>query len=259
VRLQGKTAFITGGTSGIGLATAKAFIREGAEVHITGRDRKRLDEAVSGIGGTVSGHVADATDDAAVAEALMAAAQASGGLDVIFANVGLYVDASLGTTTRDVFTRSFASGATAAYMTIQSALPHLRDGASVIVNGSTYATMGQPGSAAYAASKGAVTAMAKVMASELAARRIRVNVVVPGAVDTPSWGMDGLDATVRDEQKKRLGERALFSKMLTAGEVANVVSFLASDESSGINAAEIFVDGGTTGAMAGSPRFRKGE
>jgi NAD(P)-dependent dehydrogenase (short-subunit alcohol dehydrogenase family) len=117
--------------------------------------------------------------------------------------------------------------------------------------------MGPPGGASYAASKGAVTAMAKVMASELAPRRIRVNVVVPGAIDTPSWGI--ADSEAGRQQKQRYGERALANRMLTAEEVANVVAFLASDEASGINAAEIFVDGGTTGAMAGSPRFRRGE
>jgi NAD(P)-dependent dehydrogenase (short-subunit alcohol dehydrogenase family) len=144
-------------------------------------------------------------------------------------------------------------------MAVQAALPHLNDGASIIVTGSTYATMGPRGSASYAASKAAVAAMARAMASELAPRRIRVNVVVPGAIETPSWGFDRLDAVTHAEHVRLIGERALMNRMITAEEVANAVLFLASDESSGVQAAELVVDGGTTGAMAGSPRFRRGE
>ena len=125
--------------------------------------------------------------------------------------------------------------------------------------GSTYATMGPPGAGAYAASKAATAAMARSLASELSPRRIRVNVVVPGAVDTPSWGMDNWNPEERNERKRRLGERAPPNRMITAEEVANAVVFLASDESSGVQAAELVVDGGTTGAMAGSPRYLQEE
>ena len=119
-------------------------------------------------------------------------------------------------------------------MTVQSALPHLNDGASIILNGSTYAIMGPPGASAYGASKDGVAAMARAMASELSPRRIRVNVIIPGATDTPSWQMDELDSLARQAQQQRVGEWALLNRMLTADEVANAVLFLASDESSGV-------------------------
>jgi NAD(P)-dependent dehydrogenase (short-subunit alcohol dehydrogenase family) len=259
MRLNGKVAFITGGSSGIGLATAKVFMREGARAAITGRNRKRLDAAVAGLGNGVIGFEADVDNDAAMAEGLEATAKAFGGIDIIFANAGSYRDATLGGTTRAAFEAALATNVTGVFMTVQSALTHLRDGASIIINGSTYATMGPPGASSYAASKGAVAAMARSMASELSPRRIRVNVIVPCAIDTPSWGMDKLDAATRQARQQRLGERALLNRMLTAEEVANTVLFLASDESSGIQAAEIVIDGGTTGAPAGSPRFQRGE
>jgi NAD(P)-dependent dehydrogenase (short-subunit alcohol dehydrogenase family) len=145
------------------------------------------------------------------------------------------------------------------FMTVQLALPHLRDGASIILMGSVYATMGPPGAGAYSASKAGVAALARSFASELSPRGIRVNVVVPGAVDTPSWGMDELESSLRDERKRLIGERAPLNRMIRAAEVANAVLFLASDESSGLHATEIVVDGGTTGAMAGSPRYVRGE
>jgi NAD(P)-dependent dehydrogenase (short-subunit alcohol dehydrogenase family) len=258
-RLKDKVAFITGGTSGIGLATARVFVREGARVAVTGRNRSRLDAAVADLGPSAIGCEADVGHDEAMAEAIATTAEAFGGIDTVFANAGRYVDATLGTTSRAAFDKALTTDVTGVFMAVQAALSHLRDRASIIITGSTYATMGPPGSASYAASKAAVAAMARAMASELAPRGIRVNVVVPGAIATPSWGMDRLDAATRAEHIQKLGERALLNRMLTAEEVANVVLFLASDESSGIQAAELVVDGGTTGALAGSPRFRRGE
>jgi NAD(P)-dependent dehydrogenase (short-subunit alcohol dehydrogenase family) len=255
MRLEGKTAFITGGTSGIGLATAEAFLREGAQVAITGRDRTRLDAALAALGDGARGFPADLDDDAATAEALAATAAPSGGLDIVFANAGYYVNATLGQTSRADIERQLAV-VTGIYMTVQLALTHLRDGASIIVMSSVYATMGPPDAAAYAASKAAAAAMARSMASELSPRGIRVNVVVPGAIDTPGWTMD---PATRDEAVRLIGERAPLNRMMRAEEVANAVLFLASAESSGVQAAEIVVDGGTTGAMAGSPRFMRGE
>ena len=258
MRLGSKTAFITGGTSGIGFATAEAFVRHGAFVAITGRDRKRLDEAVARIGNACVGFVADVSDDDAMRTALRATAERSGGIDIVFANAGHYVHSALGHTTRKELEDQL-SVVTGIFMTVQLSLPHLRDGASVILMGSVYATMGPPGAGAYAASKAASAALARSMASELSPRGIRVNVIVPGAVDTPSWAMDGWEPTVRDERKKRLGERAPLNRMITAAEVANAAVFLASDESSGVQASEIVVDGGTTGALAGSPRYMREE
>jgi NAD(P)-dependent dehydrogenase (short-subunit alcohol dehydrogenase family) len=259
MRLAGKVAFITGGSSGIGLATARVFVREGARVAITGRDRERLAAAAAPFNGAVRGYEAHVDDDAAMGRAFAAAADTFGALDILFANVGAYRDATLGRTTRADFETAVATNVTSMFMTVQSALPFLNDGASIIVTGSVYATMGPAGASSYGGSKGAIASMARSMASELAPRGIRVNVIVPGAIDTPSWSLDRLNADARAEYKRKIGERALLDRMLTAEEVANTVLFLASDESSGIQAAEIVIDGGTTGAFAGSPRFRRGE
>ncbi|GLQ55898.1 SDR family oxidoreductase [Devosia nitrariae] len=258
MRLNAKTAIITGGTSGIGLATAQAFVRHGADVTITGREPRRLEVALARIEHNCTGVVADAGDDEAMEAAMRSAAARSGGIDIVFANAGHYVHSALGHTTRKDLENQLGVVANI-FMTVQLALPHLRDGASIILMGSVYASMGPPGAGAYAASKAASAALARSLASELSPRRIRVNVVVPGAVDTPSWGMDAMETSARDGQKKRLGERAPLNRMTTADEVANAVVFLASDESSGVQAAEIVIDGGTTGAPAGSPRFIRGE
>jgi NAD(P)-dependent dehydrogenase (short-subunit alcohol dehydrogenase family) len=258
MRLEAKVGLITGGTSGIGLATATAFARHGAQVAITGRDRARVDETVQSLGPSCAGFVADAGDDDAMRSAIEAIAARWGGIDIVFANAGHYVHAPLGQTGRSELEGQLKVVANT-FMTVQQSLAHLRDNASIILMGSVYATMGPPGAGVYAASKAATAAMARSFASELSPRGIRVNVVVPGAVDTPAWGMDGLGSDVRDDRKRRLAERAPLNRMVTADEVANAVTFLASDESSGIQAAEILVDGGTTGAMAGSPRFMRDE
>ncbi|HEY9012622.1 MAG TPA: SDR family oxidoreductase [Devosia sp.] len=258
MRLHSKSAFITGGTNGIGLATAEAFVREGAHVAVTGRDETRLRGVAERLGEQCTGFAADAGDDAGMAEAFASVARDWGGIDILFVNAGHYVPATLGETTRQDIAAQMEVVANI-FMAVQGALPYLRPGASVILMGSVYATMGPPGAAAYAASKAASAAMARSMASELAPRGIRVNVVVPGAVDTPSWGHDRMEPAEQDRRKQALGERAPFNRMLTAAEVANAVLFLASDESSGLTATEIVVDGGTTGALAGSPRYLRGE
>lgn len=258
MRLQSKTAFITGGTSGIGFATAQAFILQGAFVGITGRDGERVNAAVSGLGNMCAGFVADAADDEVMAAALLGTARHSGRIDIVFANAGHYVHIPLGQASRVALEEQLRVVANV-FMTVQLALPYLSERASIILMGSTYATMGPPGAGVYAASKAAVSALGRSMASELSPRGIRVNVVVPGAVYTPSWGMESLQPDLQEKHRKLIGERAPLNRMITAEEVANSVVFLASDESSGLQATEIVVDGGTTGASAGSPRFIRGE
>jgi NAD(P)-dependent dehydrogenase (short-subunit alcohol dehydrogenase family) len=158
MQLGSKTTFITGGTSGIGLATAKAFVEQGAYVVLTGRDRRRINAAIALIGSSCVGLVADAADDRAMNNALGQAAERSGGIDVLFANAGHYVHSALGDTTRAQL-RAQLSVVENTFMTVQHALPYLRDRASIILMGSVYATMGPPGASAYAASKAATAAM----------------------------------------------------------------------------------------------------
>ena len=200
MRLSGKTAFITGGTSGIGLATVEAFIEHGAMVGCTARRAEGVDAVVARLGERCAGVVADAGDDATMAAALATTAEASGGIDIVFANADHYVHTPMGDTSREALERQFTV-VTNTFMTVQLSLQHLRDGASIILMGSVYATMGPPAAGAYGASKAATSALARSLASELSPLGIRVNVVVPGAIDTPSWGMDGLAPDLRHKRK----------------------------------------------------------
>ncbi|MBE7212321.1 MAG: SDR family oxidoreductase, partial [Gluconacetobacter diazotrophicus] len=187
MRLQGKTAFITGGTSGIGLATAQLFQREGARVAITGRRPEGLEEARRMLGDDVLVIAADATDPAATERAVATTVERFGGLHVVFANAGIPGPTPVGDTTVEQFDRIIRTNVHAVFFTVQATVGHLGAGASIILNGSVHAVLGIPGASAYAASKGAVAAMARVLASELAPRGIRVNTVVPGATRTPIW------------------------------------------------------------------------
>src|SRR5438132_1772633 len=187
VRLAKKTAFITGGNSGIGLATAKLFVAEGAQVAITGRNKETLEAAAKELGPNAVAIVADATDIAATEAAIRQAVEKFGKLDVVFANAGIAGGTPLGAATLETFEKVIRTNITAVFFTVQAAVPHLNDGASIILNGSGISLLGNAGYAAYAASKAGVRAMARVMASELSSRRIRVNVVAPGGTATPIW------------------------------------------------------------------------
>lgn len=256
MRLAGKTAFITGGNSGIGLATAKLFVSEGAKVAITGRDKAKLDAAVATLGGNAIGLVADATDIAATEHAVAEAAAKFGKLDIVFANAGIGGHTPVGGTTLDVFEAVLKTNITAVFFTVQAAVAHLNDNASIILNGSVISVLGNPGYAAYAASKAGVRAMARVMASELSPRGIRVNVVSPGATATPIWDRVAPTPDAFDAFEKRLSQTIPLGRMGKPEEVAKAVLFLASDDASNVQGAEIFVDGGSTASPAGAPAFR---
>jgi NAD(P)-dependent dehydrogenase (short-subunit alcohol dehydrogenase family) len=188
-KLNGKVALITGGSSGIGLAAAKLFVAEGAKVAITGRNQVALNAAVEELGTTNALAIqADASDPTNAEKAVSAAVEKFCGLDVVFANAGIPANTPVGGTELSVFEEVLKVNVTGVFFTVQAALPHLKSGASVILNGSVLAKAGAPGWSAYAASKGAVTSMARVLASELSPRGIRVNTVVPGATRTPIWG-----------------------------------------------------------------------
>lgn len=250
MRLAGKAAFITGGNSGIGLATARLFIAEGARVAITGRSKETLDAAAGELGDKLLAIQADARDVASIDKAVAAAVRAFGKLDIVFANAGIAGATPVGETDLATFEDIIRTNLTGVFFTVQSAAPHLNERASIILNGSVHGVMGAPGYSAYAASKGAVRSMTRVLASEFAPRGIRVNQVTPGATRTPIWGPSAKqreEALVPTIPLGRIGE---------AEEVARAVLFLASDDSSNVVADEIVVDGGTIGAPLGAPVHR---
>jgi NAD(P)-dependent dehydrogenase (short-subunit alcohol dehydrogenase family) len=187
MRLVGKVAFITGGNSGIGLATARRFITEGAKVAIVGRSKETLREAASTLGSDLLPLQADLRDVKAIDACVEKAVSAFGNIDIVFANAGASSMTPIGDTTLDAFNIIIETNLTGVFFTVQAAASHMNDGGSIILNGSVHAVMGWPYFSAYAATKGAVRSMTRVMASKLAGRRIRVNQVTPGATNTPLW------------------------------------------------------------------------
>jgi len=256
MRLANKTAFITGGNSGIGLATARLFVDEGARVAITGRNAATLEAAAKEFGANALAIVADANDIAATEAAVKQAADTFGKLDVVFANAGIGGDTPIGGTTLAAFEAVIRTNITSVFFTVQAAVPYLNDGASIILNGSVISVLGSPGYAAYAASKAGVRAMARVMVSELSPRGIRVNVVAPGAARTPIWDRVAPTAEAFAALDKRISRTIPLGRLGEAEEVAKTVLFLASDDSSNVQGAEIFVDGGATSSPAGAPIYR---
>jgi NAD(P)-dependent dehydrogenase (short-subunit alcohol dehydrogenase family) len=259
MKLAGKKALITGGNSGIGLATARLFVSEGAEVAITGRDQKTLDEAVAELGSKAHGYRADVTK-AEDRERLFAdLAKDFGKLDIVFANAGISGRTPTGTTDEAIFENVVRTNLNGAFFTVNSAASLMNDNGSVVFNGSVHNYLGQPGVAAYAATKGGLVSMARAMAADLAPRKIRVNVVAPGATKTPIWKR-GPRANATHEEFAKLS--SFVSSTVPLGrwgepeDLAKAVLFLASDDSSYINAVELMVDGGMTGAPFGAPVLR---
>ncbi|MEC0264983.1 glucose 1-dehydrogenase [Paenibacillus anseongense] len=253
-KLDGKVALITGGNSGIGLTTTKLFIAEGAKVVITGRNQTTLNEVAQELGPSVLAFQADATDPASMDKVLSQAVATFGGLDIVYANAGISSATPLGSTEFSVFDEVLKINVTGSFFTVQSALPYLKEGASVILTGSTRATDGAPGRAAYAASKGAISSMARVLVTELSPRGIRVNTVVPGATRTPIWKKSTPEETAKLEGAQ--ARTIPLNRMGDPEEIANAVLFLASDESSFVQGAEITVDGGARSAPLGAPIYR---
>jgi len=182
MKLKNKTALITGGNSGIGLATAHLFVAEGAQVAITGRDQTRLDAAAQELGPEVVAIKADTTDVEALEAAVATVVKKFGNLDIVFANAGIGGFTPVGKTTLTAFEEILKINLTGVFFTVQATVPYLNNGASVVLNSSVHSVLGVPGYSAYAASKAGVRAMSRVLASELSPRGIRVNVVTPGGL-----------------------------------------------------------------------------
>ena len=242
--LEGKTALVTGGTSGIGLATAQRFAAEGACVFITGRRQAELDQAVTSIGhgaAGVRGDVSDLDDlDAIYAEI----AQRGRGLDVLFANAGGGSFATLEDLDAAHFDQIFAINVRGTVFTVQKALPLLNEGASVILSGSTAATSGTPAFGVYAATKAAIRSFGRTWAVELAGRNMRVNVIVPGPTETTGLRDLAGDAAQADGLIAQLGSGLPLGRVARPDEIANAVLFLASDQSSFVTGSALFADGG---------------
>lgn len=256
MRLANKTALITGGNSGIGLATARLFIAEGARVAITGRNQETLDAAKRELGANLVTIRADVTDIEATERAVATAVEALGPLDIVFANAGIGGNTPVGGTTLALFEQVLRTNLTAVFFTVQAAAAHLRDGGSVILNGSVHAVVGMPGYSAYAASKAGVRSMARVMASELAPRRIRVNTIVPGATRTPIWDRIAPDAAALAAFEARVSKAIPLARLGEADEIAKAALYLASDDSLNVTGTELVVDGGYTSSPAGAPIYR---
>jgi NAD(P)-dependent dehydrogenase (short-subunit alcohol dehydrogenase family) len=256
MRFTNKSALVTGGNSGIGLATARLLIAEGARVVITGRDQAKLDSAARELGENAIAIQSDVTDPAGIDAVIARVKQQFGKLDIVFANAGISVPSPLGTTTLETFNSVVTTNLTSVFFTVQAALPLLDKGAAIVLNGSVMRELGSPGSAAYAATKAGVTAMAQVFASELAPRGIRVNTVIPGATRTPIWSRGSRAPDTFAATEKALSQTIPLGHLGEADDIAKAVLFLASDDAAHITAAEIVVDGGTLGARLGAPIFR---
>jgi len=258
MRLKNKTALITGGNSGIGLETARLFVTEGARVIVTGRNQATLDAAAKELGPNAIAVAADATDVPTLEAAIKKGVEKFGKLDIVFANAGIASNTPVGGTTVSAFEKVISTNLTAVFFTVQAAVAQMNDGGSVILNGSVISVLGNPGYAAYAASKAGVRAMARVMASELSPRAIRVNVVAPGAIRTPIWGPAIATPEAEKAFEVRIGRSTPLGHIGEPENVAKTVLFLASDDAAHIQGQELFVDGGATASPAGAPIFRIG-
>ena len=242
--LEGKVALITGGTSGIGLATAKQFVAEGAYVFITGRRQTELDTAVNAIGENIRGVQSDVSNLADLDHLFAIIKQEQGHLNILFANAGVGEIAPLGAITEEHFDKTFNINVKGLLFTVQKSLPLLPNGASIILNASIVSIKGTPAFSVYSASKAAVRSFARNWILDLKDRQIRVNAISPGVVPTPGYDHLGLS----DEQLQEFVDSQVntipLGRVGKPDEIAKAVVFLASDDSSFVNGIELFVDGG---------------
>ncbi len=240
-KLEGKIALVTGGNSGIGLATAKQFVKEGAYVFVTGRREPELAAAVKEIGRNVAGVQGDVSNPGDLDRLFTQIQKEKGKLDIVFANAGGASFAPLGKITEEHYDALFNGNVKGLLFTVQNALPLLPDGASIILTASTVASTAiAPGWSVYSATKAAVRSFARTWATDLKDRRIRVNAVSPGYTDTPPW--HSIDEA--EETMKTISNTIPLGRWGTPDEIAKAVVFLASDDSSYITGTELFVDGG---------------
>jgi NAD(P)-dependent dehydrogenase (short-subunit alcohol dehydrogenase family) len=240
--LSGKTAVITGGNSGIGYASAKKFKADGANVIITGRSAEKVQAAAIELG--VKGVVADVTDLSALNDLVGQVKNDFGSLDVLFVNAGIFAPSPVGETSEEMFDTQMGTNFKGAVYTIEKFLPLLNEGASIINLSSINAYTGMPNTAIYAASKAALNAYTRTAATELAPRKIRVNSVNPGPVFTPIFGKTGMPEAQLNDFAAAIQNRIPLKRFGQPEDIANLVSFLASDDASFITGSEYNIDGG---------------
>ena len=243
-RLDGKIALITGGTSGIGLATAKQFVSEGAYVFITGRREPELAAAVKEIGRNVGGVQGDISNLADLDRLFAQIKNEKGKLDVVFANAGVAKYAPFGKITEELYESIFNINVKGLLFTVQKALPLLPDGASIVLNASIVASKGLSSNSVYSATKAAVRSFARTWTTDLKDRRIRVNAISPGSIDTPGLSDLLASSEAGEQRKKMISTMVPLGRLGTPDEIAKAVVFLASDDSSYVTGTELFVDGG---------------
>jgi NAD(P)-dependent dehydrogenase (short-subunit alcohol dehydrogenase family) len=241
-KLEGKVAVVTGGNSGIGLAAAKRLVADGAYVFVTGRRQGELDAAVAGIGRNATGVRGDVSNLADLDRLFAAVKERKGRIDILFANAGIAEGARLGEISEEHFDRAFGINVKGTLFTVQKALPLLAQGASIILTSSVVGSKGLPGLSVYSATKAALRSFARTWTADLKDRKIRVNVISPGAVDTP--GLRGLAQKDGEGLNELYRDRVPLGRVGRPEEIASAVSFLASDESSYVTGIELFVDGG---------------
>ncbi len=242
--LDGKTAVITGGNSGIGLATAKRFVEEGAYVFITGRRQAELDKAVSLIGKNVTAIQGDVTNPEDLDRVASAAKAEKGIVDIVVANAGMVEQAPVDSLTSDHFDKIFNLNAKAPVFLVQKLLPLMTGGGSIILIGSAMHVMGVPGHTAYAATKAAVRSYARTWAAEFKGRGIRVNTLSPGVTDTPILDLQAEGMGDRDALVNMYLSMIPIGRLAQSEEVANAAVFLGSEQSSYMTGSDLMVDGG---------------
>jgi NAD(P)-dependent dehydrogenase (short-subunit alcohol dehydrogenase family) len=243
-KLEGKIALVTGGNGGIGLATAKRFVSEGAYVFITGRRAEELAAAVKEIGKNVTGVQGDVSKLADLDRLFAQIKREKGKLDIVFANAGVAKYARLGSITEELFDSIFNTNVKGMLFTVQKALPLLPDGASIILNASVVGSKGLPTNSVYSATKAAVRSFARTWTTDLKDRHIRVNAVSPGSTDTPGARDLLASSEVGEQRKKMIATVTPLGRFGTPDEIAKAVLFLACDDSSYVTGIELFVDGG---------------
>lgn len=242
--LQNKVAVVTGGNSGIGYATAKEFAAQGAQVIITGRNKESLNQASEELNAT--GIIADQADLSSLDKLVETVKNQFGKIDILFLNAGLTAFSPLESATEEHYDAVMNTNVKGTFFTVQKFLPILNDGGSIIFNTSVNANVGMPNTAVYGGSKGAILSFNRIFATELAPRKIRVNAVSPGPVETPLYGKLGLSDEEISGFGEILGKKILLSRFAQSDEIAKTVLFLASSDSSFITGTEIVVDGGLT-------------